>query len=181
VGPTGLVYAFEPIPGTAEIIQKTMELNNIANIFIIRKAVSDSVGCVEMGFKFPGDEAATMKQDGKFMGHVGNEKYIRTISVEMISIDAFMVENRQIRRLDLIKIDAEAAELEVLCGMRDTLKRLRPKLIIEIGEPKLAAAKRFLDQFAYRTELVEVQNLRATKESCTFWRNDFFLLTRSIT
>ena len=61
--------------------------------------------------------------------------------VPIVTIDEY-VRNNGIKRLDVVKIDTEGAELDGLIGMEETLRELRPKLIVceltlmpEVGNP----------------------------------------------
>lgn len=53
--------------------------------------------------------------------------------VKSITLDSF-VKEIEIQKIDFIKIDVEGGEYDVLLGAVDTLKRFKPKLIIEIHE-----------------------------------------------
>jgi FkbM family methyltransferase len=55
----------------------------------------------------------------------------RTEEVKGIRLDDFL-KARFVERIDLIKIDIEGAEIFALRGMSDTLRNLRPALIIEV-------------------------------------------------
>lgn len=53
------------------------------------------------------------------------------------SIDGIMKDSN-INHLDFVKIDCEGSEVDILEGSRETLKRFKPTLLIEINWPKLA-------------------------------------------
>ena len=50
----------------------------------------------------------------------------------MISIDDYVARNNLSPRF--VKIDAESAEFDILRGMEQTLKELRPMISIEVGD-----------------------------------------------
>src|SRR5205085_7178000 len=50
-----------------------------------------------------------------------------------------VVRELNLSRVDAIKVDVEGAELSVLRGAVDMLKRFHPKLVIEISERQLAS------------------------------------------
>jgi FkbM family methyltransferase len=52
------------------------------------------------------------------------------------SID-FIVEKLRLKRVDLIKIDIEGEEYNALKGATKTIKRFKPKIIIEIHSKNL--------------------------------------------
>jgi hypothetical protein len=49
----------------------------------------------------------------------------------------------------LIKIDVEGAELEVLSGQRETLERIRPIIICEVGAPNTDGVTELLRAAGY--------------------------------
>jgi hypothetical protein len=59
----------------------------------------------------------------------------REYQVRGMAIDD-IVRELKLPRVDVIKIDVEGAELQVLQGARETLQRLRPQLVVEIGPTK---------------------------------------------
>ena len=58
------------------------------------------------------------------------------IDVRGVPLDA-IVKELDLRRIDLVKIDVEGAELQVLRGMTESLAKYRPKVIIELVEGNL--------------------------------------------
>lgn len=125
VGNTGKVYSFEPTPGTFDLLKKTIEVNGLKGIiFPFQRAVSDRKGTTT--FYITDIEAHNSNSLSFNSRTIGNEKGIK---VEMISVDGFVVEN-SIKRVDLIKIDAEGAELAVLKGCKTTILTHQPKIIL---------------------------------------------------
>ncbi|WP_296223786.1 FkbM family methyltransferase [Ralstonia sp. UBA689] len=66
-------------------------------------------------------------------------------SVPMLTIDSLGLD-----RADLFKLDVEGMELDVLYGARNTLRTLKPVLVIEIIKSDQAAIKGVLDELGYR-------------------------------
>lgn len=56
---------------------------------------------------------------------------IRTITIDGLIDDA------EIKRLDFIKIDCEGCEYQILKGAKETLRRFKPKLLIEMNHFRL--------------------------------------------
>jgi hypothetical protein len=54
----------------------------------------------------------------------------------------------RITRLDVMKIDAEGAELHVLRGAQETLTRFHPKLVLEIAPGQLASMNTTVESIA---------------------------------
>ena len=57
------------------------------------------------------------------------DKKLKQIEVEVVSIDTF-VEEKGIKKVDFIKIDAEGFELDVLKGADRTLSTSKPKMVL---------------------------------------------------
>jgi FkbM family methyltransferase len=115
VGPSGRVYAFEPVQKTYRELRRNLELNGVTNVVPLRYAVGKGPpSMIEMNPIHPGEEGGTS------VGHGGDR-------VELRSLDSFGFE-----QVSLIKIDVEGFELPVLDGAEETIRRNRPVLIVEI-------------------------------------------------
>lgn len=126
VGETGKVYAFEPVPENADILQHNIQLNNFANVNIYQKAVSNSPGVGELLLaEFSG---------GSALAHGDTPPDLKdSISVELVSIDSVVYEEN-FKPPSMIKIDVEGAEIEVLLGMQRTMKEYQPVILYEIDD-----------------------------------------------
>jgi FkbM family methyltransferase len=125
VGPSGHVYAFEPIPETAARVQHNTKLNNFQNITVFTKAVSSSTG--------EGELLVTRHPGGAKLSTICtplNSEISGTISVELVSIDDYIA-RKTLPPPNLVKIDVEGAELDVLRGMCETIKQFKPIIIYE--------------------------------------------------
>jgi len=116
VGASGKVYGFDPAGDQVMKNRRPEELKRHANIEIIRKALWNKPG--EVALRHSG--AGTRVSDGDD----GGENRI-----EAVSIDHF-VRERQLERLDLIKMDIEGAEQKALQGGMESILRFRPQLAI---------------------------------------------------
>jgi FkbM family methyltransferase len=116
VGPSGRVYAFEPVRKTYRELRRNLELNGITNVVALRYALGRGpASVIEMNPIHEGEEGGTS------VGHGGDR-------VELRTLDSFGFE-----QVSLIKIDVEGFELPVLDGAEDTIRRNRPVLIVEIA------------------------------------------------
>jgi FkbM family methyltransferase len=124
VGTSGHIYAFEPSIHNAKLIRQNVKLNNLENITIIEKAVSESEGV--------GKLLLTDNPGGHTLEAVGNPENIAGVSmVGVVTVDN-MVFKRKIKPPKLVKIDVEGAEIEVLRGMDHTISKYRPIIVCEI-------------------------------------------------
>ena len=130
VAPGGRVYAFEPIPSTAEILNKNVEVNGYSAIVqVVQKAVSDSSGRMEIYYRDARLTGMATLISPRYLGRA-----FSTLSVETTSLDAFFSRIGW-PSVDLVKIDVEGAEVRVLKGMSE-LARRNPglKILAEIHD-----------------------------------------------
>lgn len=121
VGKDGRVYAFEPNPVCAAQARKNAALNGFDHLEVVEAAVSSSSGRVRLHF----GETSTMSSSIVWTAAAGD------VEVAMVSVDEF-VRNSHARGPTLVMIDAEGAEVEVLKGMHDTIRRHRPVILCEV-------------------------------------------------
>lgn len=122
--PDSQIYAFEPAVGTAALLKTNALLNRVgARVKHVAYAVSDKEGIAE--FHECEDSAYSSLKDTR------RKKVISTTHVPVTTVDRF-VEEEDITRLALIKIDVEGLETEVLRGSLKTLETLGPDVFVEI-------------------------------------------------
>ncbi len=141
VMPGGQVHAFEPVPRHAALLERHRRLNKLGNEFrIIDSAVSnDPADFLE--FEVPVDEVAV--EAGLHISyHAGPVEKLR---VKNLRLDDYCLRTGVVP--NVIKIDVEGAELEVLRGAEQTLRRARPVLVIEIHDFALPV---------YKTDVTEI-------------------------
>jgi FkbM family methyltransferase len=126
VGPSGKVYAFEPVPEIFARLKEHIALNNATNVIPVPIALSDEKGKAKMSVR--GGESSLFRR-------VSDE----FVEVQVERLDDF-VEREKIERVDAIKIDAEGAELKVIRGADKTIRRNKPILMVEIHPATLQAA-----------------------------------------
>ncbi len=155
VGTRGKVYAFEPMPELAARLRHNKELNGFQRIEVIECGLGREPGKFSL--------YASDHYSGDGMAHSGmmtmfktKDRAIDTGTVPIMRLDDF-VNQRSIERVDAIKIDIEGAELPMLEGAVETLKRDRPMLIVEVNQETARAAGyepqdilTFLETFNYR-------------------------------
>ncbi|MEM2002304.1 MAG: FkbM family methyltransferase [Candidatus Methanomethylicaceae archaeon] len=118
VAPTGIVVAFEPVPRFITKLKRNLVLNEVTNVRVVPCALSDRRGEFEM-----------------YLDHDASSLFIRTGRKELVSVntlDEFLEEHPELRAVKLIKLDVEGAELPVLKGSCETIKKVRPILLIEL-------------------------------------------------
>ena len=126
VGPGGRVYAFEPNPEAFRVLQRNVEENGYQDrVRAMPKAVSNSVKRVKL---YVPDEKV-----GEASFYADERINAKDIEVKTIVLDEFLA-GECCPKVHLVKIDVEGAEVEVLEGMRETIRRSpNMKLIIEFN------------------------------------------------
>ncbi len=140
VGPTGHVHAFEPDPANACKLRRNCELNAFHQVTCHAVAVADRTGTV------------SFQASGTTTSHVTATAEIGTLVIPAVTLDEIMARSPD-PQLALVKIDVEGAELNVLQGAPETLRLLRPVLLMEIHSAQnLADCGRLLIAAGYRLE-----------------------------
>lgn len=128
VGPTGTVYAFEPVPENAAVIRRNASANGFQNIQVIEVALANHGGTGEL--------ALAAYSGGAVLAEVAKPPdWVGMLRVKLSSIDD-LVELDGLQPPSFVKIDVEGAELGVLEGMERTAARYRPVILYEIDDVK---------------------------------------------
>lgn len=155
----GSVIAFEPVNELLNQLEKNIKINSLDNILLVPKGLSNQVS------KIPIYKNQELKQYGLRNEGVATlypqENFTKAEEVELTTLDIFISEHPEIKRIDLIKIDIEGAELFALQGARKTINKFRPIILMEVNIETIKAAgytpKELLDymeELGYRYELI---------------------------
>lgn len=125
--PDGVAHAFEPHPAIFARLQKNVACNEAA-VTCVQKAVGATAGSARF-FHVPGGLPSSSSLSESFM-RSGDAEIVAT-EVPVITLDEY-VREREIDRVDLIKIDTETTEPDVLAGMQTVLERDRPTIFCEV-------------------------------------------------
>ncbi len=125
VGPYGTVWAFEPNRVARECLLHNMAQRR--NVLVSHLALGD---VTRRGY---------IQQDA----NLGASQFVAggifappdAELVQMSCIDTLLCDEKH---LDFIKIDAEGWEPEILLGGAETIRRLKPAMLIEVNRPVLA-------------------------------------------
>lgn len=110
------VIAFDPRQVAKDILFEVVKLNNLD----FSKLTFLNIGLWSGDGKMPFSESS-------FVWNTNGQ----TTQATVLRLDAYL-ENNKIERLDFMNIDAEGSELHVIAGAAHTLKKFRPKLLIDV-------------------------------------------------
>ncbi len=129
VAPLGRVDALEPVPRNAEALRRTIVANSLeATAQVLEAAADATTGVAEFA----------LGTNGQLGTLIGAERLPKdTIEVATVCLDDIKPPGS---RIDVVKIDAEGAELRVLSGMRRIIAE-NPGLVVvaEFGPSHLRA------------------------------------------
>jgi len=131
VGPGGRVYAFEPMPPQFSVLRANLQRNGFSWAEAHQLALSDHAGSAILSLDDPNNTgSATLHPVSKG---------VHTEAVRCERLDDFF-RSAPPPRLDLIKIDVEGAEIHVLEGAEETLRRYAPIVLVEVVDSNQQAA-----------------------------------------
>ena len=172
----GSIVAFEPGQNAYARLTENLALNPYRNIRTFPVAVSDREG--EAVLHLAGDIADSSASLYPAAGAQAGQEVCRTVSLD------HLLDSQGLRPPDLIKLDAEGAELAVLHGARGLLADSPPLWLMEMEEKTLAAAgaskaavANFLAGCGYRAAHLSkgrwyaTADLAAVKGRNIFWFN----------
>jgi FkbM family methyltransferase len=126
VGETGRLIAVEPNPHVAAKLRRTLAING----FVERATVEE----VALGASAQGQTTFLVPQgqslNARIVSPGSPHEPGHTIQVRTTNIDTLCA---KLDRVDLIKVDAEGGEVGILEGMRETVARHHPTLLLELN------------------------------------------------
>jgi len=161
----GVVVALEAQERIFYALAGNIALNNCFNARAIWAAVGAKNGSIQVpvpNYLVPssyGSLELRKNDHNEFIGQEIDYSDEKTLKTQMLSIDGLAL-----ARLDFIKIDIEGMEMEALSGAQNSLKRLKPQLLIEKFKTDETQLKTFLEKLGYKTFALDI-NLLAVHES----------------
>jgi FkbM family methyltransferase len=129
VGKQGKVVAVEPVASNFQCLKKNIRLNGLRGIVAIQAALLDEDGTVNMVV----DQRSNLCSVADDNVNLSAPNVIR---VHAESLDNF-VKDQQLDRLDFVRMDTEGCEALIYAGGRSTLRRLKPRLFIEVHQNRM--------------------------------------------
>ena len=118
----GRVIAYEPFPGSFELLQINIQQNSITNVIASPLAIWGDCGEIEI---------STEKGEPLQVGTVGIENNAHShLTVETIDLETALAQN-QLCHLDLLKLDCEGAEYPILMGANPQTLAQIDRIVLE--------------------------------------------------
>lgn len=131
-GNTGTVYGFEPMPFTYKKCRHNVGLNDFKNIVVENLALSNSMEKLVINDPLNGNSGGTYVS--KITVAAENK-----ITINAITLDDYVIE-KDLKKIDFIKIDVEGYETNVLLGALNVIQKFKPILYIEVCDENLKRA-----------------------------------------
>jgi len=139
IGKNGKIVAIEPEPQNYERLLENIKLNNLQNVVPIKIALTDHNGFEKLYLSSSSVCHSLIFKENK-------ESYIN-VSVKILDK---LLEELNLKRVDIIKIDAEGAEIPILKGAEKTLKA-NPNTKIIVAAERYPSQAKEINQFLQGT------------------------------
>jgi FkbM family methyltransferase len=136
-----LVVAVEPNPINYFLLKKNLTINKVKNCIPVRCALSNYDGTAYLYLSKFSDLHSLHKD------RLDVAKGI--IPIQTRTLDTLALRELKLNKIDLVKIDAEGAEVEILEGMKETMERYSPILIVEVFQRNLEKTLRIVRNYEY--------------------------------
>jgi FkbM family methyltransferase len=152
VGPSGLVVAVEPNPENIKLLEASRRVNGFDQVRIIQAAAGRKTGVLALNVSHSNGMTGELPAD--------LDAVFASRPVPCFALDAVLPKDRN---FNLVKIDAEGAELNALIGLSETIDHGRPMIVSEFSPGMLPGIShcsgpeylRFLIAKGYRVGVIE--------------------------
>jgi FkbM family methyltransferase len=152
VASSGLVVAVEPNPENIKLLEASRRVNGFDQVLIIQAAAGRQTALLALNVSYSNGMTTELPSD--------LDAIFASRPVACFALDALLPKNR---RFNLVKIDAEGAELNALIGLSQTINRDRPVVVSEFSPGALPGISRcsgpeylrFLIDKGYRIGVIE--------------------------
>lgn len=146
---SGKVLSIEPHPETYRVLKMNIELYRLNNVIPVCKAVGNKTGKVKL-YEGMGSGATSVVSSRplysldwnrlqRWLEFVKSRDILKIfrktrVPVEYVPMDTLdrIVKEKNVEKIDLIKVDVQGAELDVLKGSHNVLKKDKPRLLVEV-------------------------------------------------
>jgi FkbM family methyltransferase len=124
VGADGMILSFEPHPKNYDRFLTNLYSNGIKNVVALNKALGECDKPIKLYISSHSERHSTSFTLNPSTRYSGNYVYVESARLDTV------VDELGIKRVDLIKIDVEGAELSILKGAKKTIDQFMPSLTI---------------------------------------------------
>lgn len=146
VGAKGIVWAFEPVPETFQLLCKA---TRGMNVVAVPCGVGDQLSQARIGVPIDVDHERQWQLARMLDG--SPEISTESFSASVLTLDSF--EDFFTQPVSLIKVDIEGYELKALIGASRVLRTHRPALVIEVEERHHDTYESFNQVFSHLVDL----------------------------
>ena len=159
VGKNGKIIAIESSKPNFEILKKNIEINKISNVLIVNKGIWNKKG-TSLLYKEENQRTSLVKDLLK--------KSKNEVEIEVDTIDNILLENK-VEKVDFITMEINAAEIEALKGMKNTLSKNGIRLIAAgwydyHEQPAWKLIKKILEDYDFKVYVGKQNRIYAIKE-----------------
>lgn len=143
VGPSGTVIACEPDPQSLVLLSKCVITNRLSNVKVYGLAIGDHAGSVDLHV-----DLRTARTTSLLPSAWSPDKQSRfPLRCGQSTLDRV---TEALKAVSLVKVDVEGAELAVLKGGQESIRRWRPVVLIECLEVNLPALEVYFNNINYK-------------------------------
>ena len=135
VGNEGKVLAIEPSPPNYECIKNNLDLENTTNVNAYNFAAGDTEGEIRFFINKRSNGCKVLLEGEKPPNRPG---IITNVPIKMI--DNFL-EEIKIDHIDFVRMDVEGYELNIFEGMKNTIKKSKPIIQLEVHKGRMGIEK----------------------------------------
>lgn len=139
-----MVYLFEPQPHVIALLNKTQALNQLNNWEIMPIGLSDAAETLTLYRNLSGNNGAST-----FIPELKSSTY--STDELRVEIGDRIIQEKNLSRLDFIKIDVEGFEARAIAGLKDTIARFRPVIVMEWNN---AITKKQFEEYQLFTQVL---------------------------
>jgi len=127
----GKVLAIEPTPKTYDMLNINIKYNMFTDVVeTFNFALGSEIHTAKLVPSLGPKSHMEYKTDNI-------HSHLSTIDVKVTTLDNLIKDNKEITRVDFIKVDIEGAEYNFLLGARKTIEVFKPMILMEIEEQRL--------------------------------------------
>ncbi|MGB0391640.1 MAG: FkbM family methyltransferase [Salibacteraceae bacterium] len=190
VGVNGRVFGFEPIPFTFEVCALVVKKLGLKNIDIFPFASGNANETLEFRvpkLDFGGISAGQSHLSKRNNEMEGKENYYSFNDEELVKCQAVTIDDyllSKLKNLSFVKIDIEGAEYFALQGMKKTIEKFKPVILVEIqpfflkgmGVDEATLVELLKKDFGYQIFAFNKANSKLKIVETNLWDDNYILI-----